>query len=62
MHQWRIQRQVNVGSGEAPREDNLIWTLTYMGRMLRRVENVPSKGNNQVCLVKVLKCFILERT
>lgn len=43
-------------------KEKSIWALVYMGRLVRRDNIVTNKRNSQVYLVKVLKCFILERS
>lgn len=53
--------RVNGDYGEGFMKENLTRALVYMGRMVRRENNVPSKRNSQVYLVKVLKCISLER-
>lgn len=51
---------VNVGFREASVQENLIWVLAYMGRMVRREKNVPDNRNSLGYLIKVLKGFVLR--
>ena len=64
MHQCREFREGwgNGAFGEGFMKEKSIWALVYMGRLVRRDNIVTNKRNSQVYLVKVLKCFILERS
>lgn len=49
-----------MGFREASVQENLIWVLAYMGRMVRREKNVPDNRNSLGYLIKVLKGFVLR--